>query len=69
VKAITKIDHVILYILLALNYGLVLGLIITYVQITVFDPVDTYILNPNLAEVEHMVKNATYCHLCRSYVH
>jgi len=49
VKAITKIDHPVLYILLAINYGLVLGLIITYIQITVFDPVDTYILKPDLA--------------------
>lgn len=50
VKPITKIDNPILYILLALNYGLVVGLIITYAQITAFDPVDSYIINPDLAQ-------------------
>ena len=49
-KPLTKIDHPILYILLALNYILLAGLIITYAQITVFDPVDTYIINPDLAQ-------------------
>ena len=46
VKPLTKIDHPILYILLGIHYLLLAGLIITYIQITVFDPVDSFILWP-----------------------
>lgn len=49
VAAIVKINQAILYILLALNYFLVIGLIISYVQITRFDPVDEFIIDPDRA--------------------
>jgi hypothetical protein len=45
VAAIRKIDHPILYVLLAINYILLVLIIYVYVRITVFDPVDTYIIN------------------------
>lgn len=49
ISPIRVIDHPILYVLLALNYILLVLLVFTYARITVFDPVDTYIINPNLA--------------------
>lgn len=44
VRPIIKIDHPILYVMLGVNYALVIGLIFTYVQITFLDPVDSFIL-------------------------
>lgn len=49
VSPIRTIDHPILYVMLGLHYLVLILLIITYVKITVFDPVDTYITHPNLA--------------------
>lgn len=46
VRAIIKINNPILYIMLGFNYILVLILIFTYYQVTTFDPVDRFIIDP-----------------------
>lgn len=69
VSPIRKIDHPILYIMLAINYILVVCLVYVYVRITIFDPVDSYIVKPGLAESEMRTKNIVECRLCRSFVH
>ena len=56
VAAIRKIDHPILYIMLALTYVLVICIVYAYIKITVLDPVDRYIITPNLAEAENFSK-------------
>lgn len=66
VAAIIAIDHPILYILLAIDYGTTLGLIVTYVQITLSDPVDSYIVDPLQADIEQKFTTRRYCPLCRS---
>lgn len=69
VGAIFKIGHPILYVMLGVNYVLVVGLIFTYVQITTQDPVDSFILDPELAELKNNLPTRSYCHLCQSFIH
>lgn len=69
VKPVIKIDHPILYVLLSVNYVLVIGLVLTYVQVTRFDPVDSFILEPALAELKTNLPTRSYCHLCKSFIH
>ncbi len=68
VRAIIKINQTILYILLAFNYLLVVALIVTYYRVTTFDPVDRFIIDPQLSQSD---KNSRihYCSLCRSDIH
>ena len=40
------LNNCILYVLLAINFLLLLIIIIDYVKITIFDPVDSLILDP-----------------------
>lgn len=68
VKAIITIDQPILYIMLALNYFLVVALIYTYYRVTTFDPVDTYIINPQQSQSDKG-NRIHYCSLCRSDIH
>ena len=49
ISGIARINHEILWIMLAFHFALMLFVIILYFQITIFDPVDRYILNPKLA--------------------
>ena len=56
VAAIRAIDHPVLYIMLALNYILIICLIYVYIRITIFDPVDSYLLTPKLAESDMRTK-------------
>lgn len=67
--AIRKIDHPVLWIMFAINYILVVCLVYVYVRITIFDPVDTYILEPGRAEADMRHKKIAECRLCQSYIH
>lgn len=71
IRPIFYINFTLLYILLGLNYALLLVIIISYIQITTFDPVDTFILNPEQCSQnkKNSLRNSRYCHLCRSLVH
>lgn len=68
VKAIITINQPILFVMLALDYFLVLSLIYTYYKVTTFDPVDTFITNPQLSKSDKG-NRIHYCSLCRSDIH
>lgn len=69
VAAIIKIYNTILFVVLALHYSLIVAIIYLYVRITLFDPVDSYIIEPGLADSESHKKRMSYCDLCRSKIH
>ena len=46
VTPLIALNNCILYVLLAINFLLLLIIIIDYVKITIFDPVDSLILDP-----------------------
>lgn len=50
VKAIIVINHPILFIMLGFHYVLMISVLYFYYRITNFDPVDRYIIVPNLAD-------------------
>ena len=68
VRPVITINNEILNILLALHYLTLLFIIVDYIIIVSFDPVDPLIVNPGLIEVARRDKNTKLkiCTICKS---
>ena len=67
-SAIQSINSPILWVLFGIYFGLLLIIIVSYIQIVTFDPVDRCLIDPIFLIEQRSNLNVNYCTICRSDV-